>query len=44
MITLDNERERVAALTVDFFQASGGAVQSVAPPIHDQDMESSKKQ
>ena len=44
MITLDNERERVAALTVDFFKASGGAVQSVAPLIHDQDMVSRKTQ
>lgn len=43
MITLDNERERVAALTIDFFHASGDAVQPVAPPIHDQDMASRKK-
>ena len=36
MLTLDNERERVAALTVDFFQASGIAVQAVAQPAHAQ--------
>ncbi len=36
MLTLDNERERVAALTVDFFQVSGIAVQAVAQPAHAQ--------
>ena len=33
MITLDNEREHVAALTVDFFRSAGNAVQSLVPPI-----------
>lgn len=36
MLTLDNERERVAALTVDFFQASGIAAQDVAQPAYAQ--------
>ena len=43
MLTLDNERERVAALTVDFFQASGIAVQAVAQPAHAQLTTTSKQ-
>jgi carboxylesterase len=38
MITLDNERERVAALTVDFFLSHGDTMQSFPPSIHVQDM------
>ncbi|MES2366489.1 MAG: alpha/beta fold hydrolase [Pseudomonadota bacterium] len=33
MITLDNERDYVASLTVDFFQSSGNTLQSFAPAI-----------
>jgi len=44
MITLDNERERVAALTVDFFLSHGDTLQSFSPPIHVQDMTERNKQ
>ncbi|MDQ3268389.1 MAG: alpha/beta fold hydrolase [Pseudomonadota bacterium] len=44
MITLDNERERVAALTVDFFLSHGDTMQSFSPPIHVQDMTERIKQ
>ena len=44
MITLDNERERVAALTVDFFLSHGDIIQPFSSPVHVKDMTERIKQ